>query len=51
MTSPETQYNAPVIASGRTDVVFIGRERPGTGGRDLVRVDLAAAAAGAAPSE
>jgi hypothetical protein len=43
VSSIETQYNAPVIAPGRGDVLFIGRERPGSGARDLVRVALPAA--------
>jgi hypothetical protein len=45
VSSPETQYNAPVFAADRTDVLFIGRERGG--GRDLVRIDVAEAIAGA----
>jgi hypothetical protein len=43
VASPETQYNAPVLPRGRTDVFFIGRERPHSGARDLVKVDVATA--------
>jgi hypothetical protein len=45
VSAPETQYNAPIVLPGRTDVVFIGRERGGS--RDLVRVDIDAAIKGA----
>lgn len=47
VTSPETQYNAPVLPAGRTDIFYIGRERPHSGSRDLVKIDVAAAAKGA----
>jgi hypothetical protein len=48
VASPETQYNAPVLPPGRTDTFFIGRERPHSGSRDLVRIDVSAAIKGAA---
>jgi hypothetical protein len=47
VSSAETQYNAPVVIPGNADVVFFGRERPKTGSRDLVRVDIPAAIKGA----
>jgi hypothetical protein len=47
VSSAETQYNSPILSPVRTDVLFIGRERPSSGARDLVKVDVAAAIKGA----
>jgi hypothetical protein len=40
VAGPDSEYNAPVIVPGNPRTIFIGRERPNSGARDLVRIDI-----------